>query len=103
MNKAKKKAVCGSSVRPVIRERHDISASLYKNKNESEPCFYVKTKGENAIDLLRFGVVTCGALAAMTALKLAKVVKKQQKIKLKKLKAKIKLEKQAINKAKREL
>ena len=103
MNKTKKKAVCSSSVRPVIRERHDISASLYKNKNESEPCFYVKTNGENAIDLLRFGVVAGGALAVMTALKLAKVVKKQKERKLKRLKAKIKLEKQAIKKAKKEL
>ena len=42
-----------SRTRPIFVEKHDFSAKLFKNREASEPCFSLSTKGENRIDIYR--------------------------------------------------
>ncbi len=80
------------NLRPVIEEKHDFCASLYRNKDQKEPSFKVCAKGSYDIDVLKVGAVALIALTALTVANASTVIKKAKYERLKKLNAKLKEE-----------
>ena len=39
--------------RPIFVEHHDFSAKLFKNRETTEPCFSISSKGEHRFDIYR--------------------------------------------------
>ena len=39
--------------RPIFVEHHDFSAKLFKNREATEPCFSISSKGEHRFDIYR--------------------------------------------------
>ena len=89
------------TVRPVISEKHDISASFYKNKDSKEPLFHFSTKGAYDIDLTKVAVCTVAAFVALSTVKVAMKLKKAKKNKIKRLKEQLKEEKKALKETKK--
>ena len=91
------------NVRPIISEKHDLSASFYKNKDSKEPLFHFSAKGAYDIDLTKVAVCAVAALVTVSTVQIAVKLKKAKKNKLKKLKAQLKEEKKALREAKKAL
>lgn len=80
------------NLRPVIAEKHDFCASLYRNKDKKEPSFQVCAKGSYDIDVMKVGVVALIALTALTVANASSVIKKAKYERLKRLNVKLKEE-----------
>ena len=39
--------------RPIFVEHHDFSAKLFKNRETTEPCFSISSKGEHRFDIYK--------------------------------------------------
>ncbi len=83
-NKIKSIKTC---VRPIISERHDFSAALFKNKESNEPIFHIASKGDFNIDVLK--VLSLSLIAGLT-LSAFSLSSQYRKKKIKKLKAELK-------------
>ncbi len=84
-------------LRPVISEKHDFSASLFKNKEAKEPVFHFATKGSFDFDILKIIVWLLLALCTLSAFSASKKIKKQRKEKIKALKAELRSVKRSAN------
>ena len=80
------------NLRPIIEEKHDFCASLYRNKEQKEPSLKLCAKGSYDIDVLKVGAVALIALTALTVANASAVIKKAKYERLKKLNAKLKQE-----------
>lgn len=77
-------------IRPIILEKHDFSAELFKNKNSREPLFHLSAKGDFKIDIVKILAWLLLALATMSAFSISLQCKKQRKEKYKKMKLELK-------------
>jgi hypothetical protein len=75
--------------RPIISERHDFSATVYKNKDTHEPIFHVASKGDSNIDILKVISWLAVAILALSAFSLSSRNNESRKRKIKKLKAEL--------------
>lgn len=75
--------------RPIISERHDFSATLYKNKDTHEPIFHIATKGDSKIDILKVISWIMVVLLTLSAFSFSSQNNKNRKRKIKRLKAEL--------------
>ncbi len=78
------------TVRPVIVEKHDFSADVFKNKKSGDPLFHIASKGKLEIDIFKVLTWILLALVTMSAFSLSVKAKKDRKRKIKKMKAELK-------------
>lgn len=77
-------------MRPIISERHDFSATLFKDKECKEPLFHVAAKGDFKIDIFKVISWFLVMLLTFSAFSVSLQSRKHRKKKMKKLKAELK-------------
>ena len=73
--------------RPIISEKHDFSATLFRSKDSDKPVFQIATKGDFNIDVLK---VLSWSLAVGLTICAFSLSSEYRKKKIKKLKAELK-------------
>ena len=92
-----------NSSHPIMVEKHDFSASFYRDKDSKEPFFHIDAKGGGSIDVLKIAACSLAAVAMLSAFEIMSYVQKSRKKKIKKLKVELKAKRNVIKQLKKEL